>query len=80
MIERYPHAARQWIDEIDGREHVALKAEMAPIRSPIQAETVDQFRMFEIADLLLVIIQVRSGLLRNHVDPKVGVAEKSIGR
>jgi hypothetical protein len=53
---------------------------MAGIRSPGKAKAVDQVRMFEIADLLLVVIQIRSGLVRSDVDSKVGVSEKAVGR
>ena len=53
---------------------------MARVRRPTQAQTVDQLWMFEIADLLLVIIQLCSGLAGNDINAKVGVPEQAVGR
>jgi hypothetical protein len=72
---------RQWIDEIDGREHATLHAEIAWVGLPFQAETVDQLRMFEVADQLVVIVGIcsRIGMLCIGVGAEIGVDEQAIG-
>ena len=81
MIERNAQAARQRIDEIDGREHKALQAEMARVWGPIQSEAVDQFRVFIIAQLPAIIVFLPRSveMLEVEVGSEIGVLEKSVG-
>src|SRR5262249_17742799 len=51
---------------------------MAGIRGPDQAQTVDQIRMFEIANLGRIVVEVRIGMWGIEVDPEIRILEHAV--